>query len=115
MIETPFLQLTASAEGAEAGSNVLLLIMIAVLALFMVFTFRRGRKVREQQREAHSNAVPGAEVIMAGGVVGTVVNRDEENQRITLEFSSGHRADFLIAAVQQVAEPATSTETDETN
>lgn len=84
----------------------LLLVMFGLIALFMIFTLRRGRKMREAQRDAHSGAVVGAEVITAGGLVGTVVHRDEERQRITLEFSTGDRADFLLGAVQQVTEPA---------
>lgn len=80
--------------------------MLGLLVLFMVFTFRRGKKMRDQQQQAHAQATVGAEVVTAGGLVGTVVARDEEKQRLTLEFSSGNRADFLIGAVQQIVEPA---------
>lgn len=83
-----------------------MLLMLGVLALLVFMTFRRGRKMRQAQQQAHTGAVIGAEVVTAGGVVGTVVARDEERQRITLEFSNGTRIDFLLAAVQQVTEPA---------
>ncbi|GAA1186326.1 MULTISPECIES: preprotein translocase subunit YajC [Nesterenkonia] len=87
-----------------------LLIMIAILALFMLMTFRRGKKMRDAQSAAVSGAVPGAEVVTAGGIVGTVVARDEERQRVTLEFSGGDRVDFQLPAVQHVLTPATSPE-----
>lgn len=85
-----------------------LLIMIAILALFMLMTFRRGKKMRDAQTAAITGAVPGAEVVTAGGVVGTVVARDEEKQRVTLEFSGGDRVDFQLPAVQHVVTPAAS-------
>lgn len=107
-----FLTLTAGGNGNDGatGGNIFadpfILIMLAVLVLLFVVTLRRGRKMREQQRQAHSGAVIGAEVVTAGGMVGTVVHRDETRQRLTLEFSNGNRADFLLGAVQQVVEPA---------
>nr|WP_255727583.1 MULTISPECIES: preprotein translocase subunit YajC [unclassified Nesterenkonia] len=84
--------------------------MIAILAIFMFLTFRRGKKMRDEQTKARGGAVVGAQVVTAGGMVGTVVSRDEEAQRLTLEFSSGDRVDFLIGAIQQVVEPAATTE-----
>ncbi|GAA1817732.1 preprotein translocase subunit YajC [Nesterenkonia flava] len=94
----------------------LLLILFGILVLFMVLTFRRGKKMRDEQNNARAGAVIGAEVVTAGGLVGTVVGRDEERQRITLEFSTGDRADFLIGAVQQIIQPAAgATDADETN
>lgn len=99
----------AQGDGGDAAGGFgdpLLLILMGMLALLIFFTFRRGRKMRQQQQEAHASAVVGAEVVMAGGVVGTVVSRDEEKQRVSLEFSNGDRVDFLLGAVQQVVTPA---------
>ncbi|MBO0595983.1 preprotein translocase subunit YajC [Nesterenkonia sp. E16_7] len=99
-------------EGGGTGPALdpFLLIMIAILVIFMVLTFRRGKKMRDEQTKARGGAVVGAQVVTAGGMVGTVVSRDEEAQRVTLEFSSGDRVDFLIGAIQQVVEPAATTE-----
>nr|WP_232532875.1 preprotein translocase subunit YajC [Nesterenkonia alkaliphila] len=80
--------------------------MFGILLLFIITTWRRSKKVRESAQQAHAGAVVGAEVVAGGGVVGRVVSRDEEKQRVTLEFSDGHRADFLLQAVVQVTEPA---------
>lgn len=96
--------------GGTAGLDPFLLIMIAILVLFMVMTFRRGKKMRDAQASAISGALPGAEVVSAGGLVGTVVVRDEERQRVTLEFSSGDRADFQLTSIQHVVTPATAPE-----
>ncbi|MBE1513529.1 preprotein translocase subunit YajC [Nesterenkonia halotolerans] len=107
----PYAQVSASeGTGSAPGFDPLLLIMIAILVIFMVLTFRRGKKLRDEQSKARGGAVVGAQVVTAGGMVGTVVSRDEEAQRVTLEFSSGDRVDFLIGAIQQVVEPAATTE-----
>lgn len=114
MIDTFLIQLRAGGDGGGEAANPwgdpLVLIMIALLIGLIFFTFRRGQKMRKAQQEAHTNAVVGAEVLTAGGVVGTIVARDEDRQRITLEFSNGDRVDFLLGAVQQVITPAPGNE-----
>lgn len=91
-------------------------VMLGMLALLIFMTFRRSRKARQSQQEAHTGAVVGAEVVTAGGMVGTIVSRDEETQRIVLEFSNGDRVDFLLVAVQQILTPAPGQQpTDETS
>ena len=86
--ETP----VAGATGGEAGgSAIFMLLMFGLLALFIFATWRRNRKMREDVRQANEGAVLGAEVVTAGGIVGRVVGRDDERQRITLEFTSVFR------------------------
>ncbi|WP_146341693.1 preprotein translocase subunit YajC [Nesterenkonia sp. NBAIMH1] len=117
MNHLPLLTLLAG-NGDPAGNaagDPFIWIMLGLLVLFMVFTFRRGKKMRDKQQQAHAQATVGAEVVTAGGLVGTVVHRDEERQRLTLEFSSGNRADFLLGAVQQITEPAPSESGDSTD
>lgn len=107
MIDTFPTQIQAGGgAGDPAGGGILMIVMIGMLALLVFMTFRRSRKARQAQQEAHAGAVEGAEVVTAGGMVGTIVQRDEESQRIVLEFSTGDRADFLLVAVQQVLTPA---------
>lgn len=82
-----------------------MILMFGLLGLFVFATWRRGRKMRDDARKANEGAVIGAEVVTAGGMVGRVVSRDDEKQRVTLVFSNGDQADFLLQAVQQVIEP----------
>lgn len=93
-------------EAQGGGSSIFLILMFGILLLFVITTWRRSKKVRENAQQAHAGAVVGAEVVAGGGMVGRVVSRDEEKQRVTLEFADGHRADFLLQAVVQVTEPA---------
>lgn len=98
----------AGAEGGgdAGGSAIFMLLMFGLLALFIFATWRRNRKMRQDVQQANEGAVIGAEVVTAGGIVGHVVSRDDERQRITLEFTGGDRMDFLLQAVQQIIEPA---------
>lgn len=98
--------LAGGAAGEPAGGGILMIVMLGMLVLLVFMTFRRSRKARQAQQEAHAGAVVGAEVVTAGGMVGTIVSRDEEAQRVVLEFSSGDRVDFLLVAVQQILTPA---------
>lgn len=98
--------LLAGGGGEAAGFDPFLLIMFAIMVIFVIVIMRRGKKMRDKQLDAMTGAVIGAEVLLAGGVVGTVISRDEERRRVTVEFSSGDRVDFLLQAVQQVLEPA---------
>ena len=102
--------LAGGGGGAAGGGEFFMLALLGIMLIFMVMTFRRGKKMRDAQAAAVSSAVVGAEVMTAGGMIGTVVSRDEERQRLTLEFSSGDRADFQVAAVQHVIEPAVTAE-----
>ncbi|NLS08734.1 preprotein translocase subunit YajC [Nesterenkonia sp. MY13] len=106
MLTAPVANGEGGGDAGAEGSGFLMIIMLGILVLFIVMTFRRSRKLRQQQQQATSTAVVGAEVITAGGIIGKVVARDEERQRITLEFSNGDRMDFLLGAVQQVTERA---------
>lgn len=102
----PLTTLFTANGGGAAGFDPFLLIMLAIMVIFVIVVMRRGKKMRDKQLDAMTGAVVGAEVLLAGGVVGTVVSRDEERRRVTVEFSSGDRVDFLLQAVQQVLEPA---------
>ncbi|MDO5492472.1 MAG: preprotein translocase subunit YajC [Nesterenkonia sp.] len=104
----PATTLLTADGGTTGGFDPFLLIMFAIMVIFVIVIMRRGKKMRDKQLDAMSGAVIGAEVLLAGGMVGTVVGRDEERQRLTVEFSSGDRVDFLLQAVQQVLEPAST-------
>lgn len=107
MIDTFLTQIQAgNAAGEPAGGGILMIVMLGMLVLLVFMTFRRSRKARQAQQEAHAGALVGAEVVTAGGMVGTIVSRDEETQRVVLEFSNGDRVDFLLVAVQQILTPA---------
>ena len=56
------------------------IILFGLLAVMLVFMFvntrRRQKQMKEQQEEKASKTVPGARVLLQGGLYGTVVSYD---------------------------------------
>lgn len=61
------------------------LIMLAVLALLIIFMFRNGRKRQQAMQELQNGMQPGAEVMLQSGIFGTVLAVDSEDNRVTLK------------------------------
>lgn len=57
-----------------------LFIVLALLLVFMVFsTRRRTKRMKEEQEKKATQTVPGARVLLQGGLYGTVVEFDQVN------------------------------------
>lgn len=67
----------------------LLLVMIAVLALFVFFQFRSSKKRRADQEQLSTKMVPGAEIMTQFGVYGTLLSIDEEKNEALVETTPG--------------------------
>lgn len=67
----------------------LLLVMIAVLALFVFFQFRSSKKRRAEQEQLSSKMVPGAEIMTQFGVYGTLLSIDEDKNEALVETTPG--------------------------
>ncbi|PWB98386.1 preprotein translocase subunit YajC [Salinibacterium hongtaonis] len=96
----------------------LLIVMMALLAVFIFFQFRTSKKRRAEQETLQSKMVPGAEVMTQFGVYGTLLSVDEESNEALLETTPGtvlrvHRQTILKVVENDVAE-ADSIATDET-
>lgn len=87
------------------GGSMLMLIAFAMLAVMLFLSFRKGKKVQQQQAEMRSTLAPGVEVMTGAGIFGTVVSVDAENQRVTIETAPGTRMDVHLQGVTNVVEP----------
>ena len=59
---------------AQAGSGNLFFMLMIIVIMVMIFWSGRGQKKREDERQARVDALQkGDEIILPGGVVGTVV------------------------------------------
>ena len=87
------------------GGSMLMLIAFAILAVMLFLSFRKGKKVQQQQAEMRSTLAPGVEVMTGAGIFGTVVSVDAENQRVTIETAPGTRMDVHLQGVTNVVEP----------
>lgn len=57
-----------------------LFFVLAILLVFMVFsTRRRNKRMKEEQEKKATQTIPGAKVLLQGGLYGTIVEFDPEN------------------------------------
>ena len=63
--------------------------MLAVLAILVFFMFRNSRKRQREAAELQQKVQVGADVMTNFGVFGTILDIDEENNKVLLETSPG--------------------------
>ena len=95
-------------QAQGGGGSLLMLIAFALLAVMLFLSFRKGKKVQQQQAQMRSTLAPGVEVMTGAGIFGTVVAVDTEGQRVTLETAPGTRMDVHLQGVTTVVEPETA-------
>ncbi|WP_424935782.1 MULTISPECIES: preprotein translocase subunit YajC [Bacteria] len=69
-----------------------LFFVLAILLVFMIFsTRRRTQRMKQEQEEKAKQTVPGARVLLQGGLYGTIVDFDAENldQPARVEIAPG--------------------------
>lgn len=89
-------------------SNYGLLIVLAVLVVFMFWSSRRrSQRVKAEQEQKARQTVPGAEVLLQGGLYGTVVSYDPENldQPALIELAPGVQIKVHSQAILRVVTP----------
>lgn len=67
----------------------LTVMMLAVLALMVVFMIRNSRKQKADREALASKVVKGAKVMTTSGIFGTIVSLDEAENEIVLETMPG--------------------------
>jgi preprotein translocase subunit YajC len=91
--------------------------MLAVLAVLVFFMFRNSRKRQRDAAELQSKVAVGADVMTNFGVYGTVLEIDEETNKVLLETTPGTVLSVHRQTVTRVIEPtvaeAVETETDD--
>lgn len=95
-------------QAQGGGGSMLMLIAFALLAVMLFLSFRKGKKMQQQQAQMRSTLAPGVEVMTGAGIFGTVVAVDAEAQRVTLETAPGTRMDVHLQGVTTVVEPETA-------
>lgn len=63
------------------------ILMVAVLAVLVIFMVRNGRKRQKDALELQKRVVAGAEVMTSFGVFATVKSVDDENNKVVLEIA----------------------------
>ncbi|MFK4762067.1 preprotein translocase subunit YajC [Microbacterium sp. ZW T5_45] len=87
------------------------LILLPILAVLIVFMFlntrKRQKQMKAEQEEKATKTVPGARVLLQGGIYGTIVAYDPENldQPALVEIAPGTIIDVHSQAILRVVEP----------
>jgi preprotein translocase subunit YajC len=100
----------------EFFTNYGLIILLVVLLVFMFWSSRRRMaKQKLEQEERARNTVPGAEVLMQGGLYGTIVSYDPENldQPAIVEIAPGVDIKVHSQAILRIVTPTAAAEVDE--
>jgi preprotein translocase subunit YajC len=79
--------------------------MLAVLAVLVFFMFRNSRKRQRDAAELQSKVAVGADVMTNFGVYGTVLEIDEETNKVLLETTPGTVLSVHRQTVTRVIEP----------
>lgn len=87
-------------------------LLIALLLALLVFMFwssrRRSKRMKAEQEEKARQTVPGSEVLLQGGLYGTIVAYDAENldQPAIVEIAPGVEIKVHSQAILRVVDPA---------
>lgn len=75
---------TAQAAGAQSDSPFSMIMIVAIFVLFYIMLIRPQSKRAKQHKDLISNLKKGDEIITAGGMLGKVVNLDEQYIRLSV-------------------------------
>jgi preprotein translocase subunit YajC len=93
---------------AQFFANYGLIILLVVLLVFMFYSSRRRAQKQKLEQEAKARqTVPGAEVLMQGGLYGTIVSYDPDNldQPAIVEIAPGVDIRVHSQAILRVVNP----------
>jgi preprotein translocase subunit YajC len=93
-----------------------LLILLAALLVFMFWSSRRRQqKMKAEQEQKARQTVPGSEVLLQGGLYGTIVSYDPDNldQPAVVEVAPGVQIKVHSQAILRVVTPAEGLVTEE--
>ena len=93
---------------SEFFTNYGLIILLVVLLIFMFWSSRRRmQKQKLEQEQRARQTVPGAEVLLQGGLYGTIVTYDPENldQPAIVELAPGIEIKVHSQAILRVVDP----------
>jgi preprotein translocase subunit YajC len=88
------------AQDAPAGGSGIFTILIFALPLLMFFFLQRSNRRRvQQQRMMQQGVEEGEEILTTGGIFGTVIEVDEDEDTMLVEIAPGTRIRMLRQSV----------------
>ena len=96
--------------------DLFLIIPLAALLVFMFWSSRRRmKKQKEEQAAKARQTVPGAEVLLQGGLYGTIIEYDAEDldKPAIVELAPGFQVKVHSQAILRVVDPVEDTVTED--
>ena len=96
--------------------DLFLIIPLAALLVFMFWSSRRRMKKQKDEQAAKARqTVPGAEVLLQGGLYGTIIEYDPEDldKPAIVELAPGFQVKVHSQAILRVIDPVTDADDDE--
>lgn len=110
----------AQSAGAPAGGGDFFMSIVPLVAIFAIMWFLLIRP-QQQKMKAHREQVAatrrGDRVVTGGGLIGTVVRVDEENDEVIVELAEGvrvHAVRSTLSDVRSKNEPVGGAANDDT-
>jgi preprotein translocase subunit YajC len=94
-------QLLAQADSGSGGSLVGLALPLLMLGGFYFLLIRPQRSRQRAQQALLASLEVGDEVLTSGGVFGTIVEIDDEENVVTVEIAPGTRVKMLRQGISQ--------------
>ena len=101
---------------SEFFTNYGLIILLVVLLVFMFWSSRRRMaKQKLEQEQRARQTVPGAEVLLQGGLFGTIISYDPDNldQPAIVELAPGVDVKVHSQAILRVVSPTDDVQTED--
>lgn len=82
------------------------LLMVAVLAVMVIFMIRNSRKQKADRESLQKKIITGAEVMSTAGIYGKVVSINDEANEIVIETTPGTKLRLHRQAIASVVDKA---------
>ncbi|MEN8196671.1 MAG: preprotein translocase subunit YajC [Pseudomonadota bacterium] len=108
----------AQADGAAAGGGDFFMSIVPLVAIFAIMYFlliRPQQQKAKAHREQVASARRGDRVVTGGGLIGTIVRVDEENDELIVELAEGirvHAVRSTLMDVRSKSEPVSAANDD---
>lgn len=79
---------------------IMLIILIVMMAVMMFYSSRKAKKQQQERQAFRTSLTPGTEVITIGGLIGKVVEVDEQYEEIVLD-SEGSLLRFSLQSISK--------------
>ena len=92
----------------KLGSYLLIYAVGLVIFLYLIVVLP-GKKKNKQVQAMHNAVKPGDEISSIGGIIGTVIERDDSTVTVLIDAKTGTTMRIVVQAVQSILTPAEQT------